>query len=81
VTVIALLEFLAEGDEVYEPEITQRFAPRRGTPRPPVLKHVRWQVSRLAEQDFYIPSMPTFPTSGVSGLGHLSGHGRGGGCF
>ena len=27
-------------------------APRRGTPRPPVEETIRWQVSRLAEQDF-----------------------------
>ena len=39
----------------------QRFAPRRGTPRPPVLNTMRWQVSRLAEQGF-IPSIPAFPT-------------------
>jgi len=25
---------------------------RRGTPRPPVKETIRWQVSRLAEQDF-----------------------------
>lgn len=29
-----------------------RFVPRRGTPRPPVKETIRWQVSRLAEQDF-----------------------------
>jgi hypothetical protein len=43
-------------------------------------KHIRWQVSRLAEQDF--SSDPRLPDPmGVSGIEDLSGHGRGGGCF
>ena len=54
--------------------------PRRGTPRPPVQNRPRWQVSRLAEQGF--PFDPRLPDpQGISGFGHLSGHGRGGGCF
>jgi hypothetical protein len=39
----------------------------------------RWQVSRLAEQDF--SSDPCLPDLSVSGDWDLSGHGRGGGCF
>lgn len=54
--------------------------PRRGTPRPPVQNRPRWQVSRLAEQGF--PFDPRLPDpQGISGFGHLSGHGRGGGCI
>ena len=42
-------------------------------------KTKRWQVSRLAEQDF--SSDPCLPDLSVSGDWDLSGHGRGGGCF
>jgi hypothetical protein len=42
-------------------------------------KSLRWQVSRLAEQGF--PYDPCLPDENVSGTRHLSGHGRGGGCF
>ena len=56
-----------------------RLVPRRGTPRPPVKETIRWQVSRLAEQDF--SSDPRLPDLSVSGIEDLSGHGRGGGCF
>jgi hypothetical protein len=55
-------------------------ATRRGTPRPPVEETIRWQVSRLAEQDF--SSDPRLPDPlGSVAIGDLSGHGRGGGCF
>ncbi|GGI22270.1 hypothetical protein GCM10010987_18560 [Bradyrhizobium guangdongense] len=71
----------------------QREAKRRTDPdlrgRFPVAEHPvrrsktrpRWQVSRLAEQGL-CPSIPAFPIpGGISGFGHLSGHGRGGGCI
>src|SRR5258706_8762736 len=51
-------------------------APRRGTPRPPVEETIRWQVSRLAEQDS--PPIPAFPTLWVSGdWGSLRSRSRG----
>jgi hypothetical protein len=54
-------------------------SPSRNTPSAG-LDSVRWQVSRLAEQAFaFDPRLPD--PVGVSGLGYLSGHGRGGGCF
>jgi hypothetical protein len=41
---------------------------------------IRWQVSRLAEQDFsFDPHLPD-PLGSVASE-DLSGHGRGGGCF
>jgi hypothetical protein len=58
------------------------------TVRFPVAEHpvrrsktsIRWQVSRLAEQDF--SSDPRLPDPfGSVAIGDLSGHGRGGGCF
>ena len=55
-------------------------SPSRNTPSAG-LERMRWQVSRLAEQGLF-PFDPRLPDlQGVSGLGHLSGHGRGGGCF
>src|SRR6185312_16896155 len=42
---------------------------------------MRWQVSRLAEQDFLLRSPPSRPRGGQWLIEDLSGHGRGGGCF
>jgi hypothetical protein len=44
-------------------------------------KHIRWQVSRLAEQDFSSDPRLPGPLWGQWHLEDLSGHGRGGGCF
>src|SRR6516165_2311612 len=55
------------------------FAPRRGTPRPPVKKIVPL-AGLPARGAGFSPPIPTFPTSRPVALGDLSGHGRGGGC-